>query len=300
MAFLDFLLVLLFIGYQLFLSAFFLPLPVSDMGTVRYRTLPYMTILLILVNSLVFIVWQASNLYQGFDALDLSGSTFLLDQYVKQLWTFGYRTSYLREGLSIGAFTTFTSMFMHADIWHLLGNMIFLWAFGRRLEDACGPWRFLLFYLFAGMVANLGSALLNPLDPGLLGFGQRPGVGASGAISGVMGAYLLLFPGAQLFCLWGIMSIIRIFVVYLAKLFGFGGELRTAPVWRWTIKVPAWLLLIYFLIRDLLPSLETIQNGENFSGVNNLAHLTGFLAALAIVFFVRKDLAARFFSGRAV
>ncbi len=56
----------------------------------------------------------------------------------------------LREALSMGAFTTFTSMFMHADLWHLLGNMIFLWAFGRRLEDACGPWRYLLFYLFAG------------------------------------------------------------------------------------------------------------------------------------------------------
>ncbi len=92
----------------------------------------------------------------------------------------------------------------------------------------------------------------------------------------------------------------RVFVVYAARIFGFGGELRTAPVWRWTIRVPAWLLLVYFLIRNLLPSLETIQSGENFSGVNNLAHLTGFLAAIAIVLFVRKDLASRFVSGRRV
>ena len=294
MSFFDFFLFLLFIAYQLFISAFFLPLPLTDMGTVRYRSLPYMTIFLILINSLVFIVWQAGNLYQGMDAYDLNGSTVMLNQYIQQIWTFGYRSSYLREALSIGAFTTFTSMFMHADLWHLLGNMIFLWAFGRRLEDACGPWRYLLFYLFAGMVANLGSVLLNPIGA------DQPGIGASGAISGVMGAYLLLFPGASVFCLWGAISILRIFVVYLARIFGFGGELRTAPVWRWTIRVPAWLLLIYFLLRDLLPSLETIQSGENISGVNDLAHLTGFLAALAIIFFVRKDLAARFFSGRAV
>lgn len=292
--FLDFILFVLLIALQLFISGFFLPMPLNDMGTVRYRTLPYMTIMLILINSLVFILWQAANYYQGIDAYELRGSTTMLNAYIEQTWTYGYRASYLRDGLSVGAFITFTSMFMHADLWHLLGNMIFLWAFGRRLEDACGPWRYLLFYLFAGMVANMGSVLLNPLGI------DRPGIGASGAISGVMGAYLLLFPAAKLYCIWGIMSIFRVFVAYAARIIGFGEELRTGPVWRWTIRVPAWLLLVYFLIRDLLPSLETIQTGENFSGVNNLAHLTGFLAALAVIFFVRKDLASRFVSGRAV
>jgi membrane associated rhomboid family serine protease len=285
---------LLAILYQLFINSFFLPLPVSDLGTVRYRTLPYMTILLILINSLVFIIWQAPNLYQGEEAFELTGSTALLDEYIAQVWTYGYRSSYLREGQSIGAFVTFTSMFMHSEMWHLMGNMIFLWTFGRRLEDACGPWRFLLFYLLAGMVANLGSVVLNPSQVDL------PGVGASGAISGVMGAYLLLFPGAKVLSFWGIVSIFRVFAVYLARIIGFGGELRTAPAWRWTIKVPAWLLLIYFLIRDLLPSLEVMQNGQNYGGVNNLAHLTGFLAALAVFLFVRKDLAMRYISGRRV
>jgi membrane associated rhomboid family serine protease len=294
MGFLILLLFLLDILYQLFISSFFLPLPVSDTGTVRYRTLPYMTILLIIANSLVFIILQAPNLYQGAEAFETNGSTRLLNDYVQQVWTYGYRTSYLQNGLSIGAFVTFTSMFMHSDMWHLLGNMVFLWAFGRRLEDACGAWRFLLFYLLAGMVANLGSVLLNPSDVDL------PGIGASGAISGVMGAYLLLFPGAKVQCFWGLISVIRIFVVYLARVIGFGGELRTAPAWRWTIRVPAWLLLIYFLVRDLLPSLEVMQNGQEFGGVNNLAHLTGFLAALAVFLFVRKDLAMRYISGRRV
>jgi membrane associated rhomboid family serine protease len=269
-------------------------MPISDTGTVRYRTIPYMTIALILANSLIFMLWQAPALYQGIEAYETNNSTVLINQYIEQVWTFGYRSTYLRDGLSIGALTTFTSAFMHADMWHLLGNMVFLWSFGRRLEDACGPWRYLLFYLLAGMVANLGSALLNPSAVDL------PGIGASGAISGVMGAYLLLFPGAQVLCFWGIISIIRVFVVYMARVIGIGGELRTASVWRWTIRVPAWLLLIYFLIRDLAPSLEVIQNGQDFGGVNNLAHLTGFLAALAIFLFVRKDLAMRYLSGRAV
>ncbi len=294
MGFAALLVFLLLILYQLFISSFLLPLPISDMGTVRYRSLPYMTILLIIINSVVFIAWQAPNYYRGLEAFDATGDPLLLNQYVQQIWTYGYRASYLRDGLSIGAFVTFTSMFMHTDMWHLLGNMIFLWAFGRRLEDACGSWRFLVFYLLAGVVANLGSVVLNPSAVDL------PGIGASGAISGVMGAYLLLFPGAQVLCLWGAMSVIRVFVVYAAKIVGFGGQLRTAPVWRWTIKVPAWLLLVYFLGRDLLPSLEVIQNGQDFGGVNNLAHLTGFLAALAIFLFVRKDLAMRYVSGRRV
>jgi membrane associated rhomboid family serine protease len=294
MGFLILIFFLLDILYQLFVSGFFLPLPVSDTGTVRYRTLPYMTILLIIINSLVFIVLQAPNLYQGAEAWETEGNTRLLNAYVQQVWTYGYRSSYLQNGLSIGAFVTFTSMFMHSEMWHLLGNMVFLWAFGRRLEDACGAWRFLLFYLLAGMVANLGSVVLNPSDVDL------PGIGASGAISGVMGGYLILFPGAKVNCFWGIISIIRIFVVYLARVIGFGGELRTAPAWRWTIRVPAWLLLIYFLVRDLLPSLEVMQQGQDFGGVNNLAHLTGFLAALAVFLFVRKDLAVRYISGRRV
>lgn len=286
---------LLYILYELFVGAFFLPLPINDVGTVRYRTLPYMTVALIALNSLVFIVWQAPNLYQGMEALDTTGDTQMLDSYVGQIWTYGYRTSYLREGKSVGAFVTFTSIFMHSDMWHLLGNMVFLWAFGRRLEDACGSWRFLLFYLLAGLVANMGSVLLNPSGADL------PGIGASGAISGVMGAYLLLFPGAKVLCFWGVISIVRVPVVFLARTFGTSGELRTASAWRWTIKVPAWLLLIYFLARDLLPSLETIQNGgQELGGVNNLAHLTGFLAALAIFLFVRKDLAMRYISGRSI
>jgi membrane associated rhomboid family serine protease len=296
-AFLLFTFILLII-LQLAISSFLLPFPFSDTGTVRYRTLPWMTILLILVNSIVFLVWQAPNLYQGYGALD-SGDSFtastMLTDYVQQVFLYGFRATYARDGLSIGAATTLTSMFMHGDMWHLLGNMVFLWTFGRRVEDACGSWRYLLFYLMAGMVANLGSVLLNPSQVDL------PGIGASGAIAGVMGAYLLLFPGAQVTSLWGLGSIIRFPIVVIMKVIGAGGEsIRNAPMWRWTVRLPAWLFLFYFLIRELIPSVEVIQRGQDIGGVNNLAHLTGFLAALGIILFARKDLVMRFFSGRSV
>ena len=84
-----------------------------------------------------------------------------------------------------------TSIFLHGDPFHLIGNMLFLWVFGRRVEDACGPTRFLLFYLLAGTSADLITALVLPSE-------DIPGIGASGAIFGVMGAYLLLFPDGRI------------------------------------------------------------------------------------------------------
>lgn len=290
---LIFFIFLLTILLTLIQGAVFFPLPFTDSGNVRYRTVPIMTLMLILINSLVFLFFQAPNLYQGVMLAESGDMTGLdrLYSYVVTNWTYGYRGVFMREGLSIGAFTTFTSMFMHGDMWHLLGNMIFLWSFGRRVEDACGPWRFLLFYLAAGMVANLGSEILNPSMVDL------PGIGASGAISGVMGAYLVLFPSSMVTCIWVIGVILRFPIVVVLKLFGVEW-VQNAPNWRWTIRLPGWLLLIYFLIKDTIPSLTVIQQGQDYGGVNNLAHLTGFLAALFIFLFVRKDLLTRYVQGR--
>jgi len=253
------------------------PLPFSDTGSVRYRTMPYMTFLLITVNSLVFIVWQAPDYYQA-------ETLRQLQPYVDKLYLYGYRAILLREGQSVGAFVTFTSMFMHADFFHLFGNMIYLWTFGRRVEDACGHWRYLLYYLAAGMIAGMGSSLLNPSQTDL------PSIGASGAIAGIMGAYLVLFPGARVDCLWGIGSIIRI--PYAA--------IRGQQIWKWTIKVPSFILLIYFAVKEFLPSLQSLQQGQSVGGVNHVAHITGFLAAILIFLFVRKDLLTRYFSGRSL
>lgn len=267
---------LIVILITLILMALVTPLPISDVGVVRYRTLPLMTMALITVNVLVFTLWQARNLYGTDTVMELQA-------YVEQIWRYGYRESFMRDGgASIGAFTTFTSMFMHADFWHLFGNMIFLWTFGRRVEDACGAWRFLLYYLAAGMMANLGSVVLNPSDTDL------PSIGASGAIAGVMGAYLVLFPGAKVHCLWVIGSVLRIpFALLMGR-----------KMWSWTIALPAWIVLIYFAVENALPSFNVMTNGSDMGGVNTLAHLMGFLAAIVILLFVRKDLLLRYLAGR--
>jgi membrane associated rhomboid family serine protease len=287
---------LIYIIVTLFFASLLFPTPLSDNGNVRYASLPIATFLLIFVNSMAFMVFQGMDFYGGINELNagnLDGALVSLNGYVSTIWMYGYRGTLVEQGVGIGAMTTFTSIFMHSDMWHLLGNMIFLWAFGRRVEDACGSWRFLVFYLIAGMVANIGSDILNPSQVDL------PGIGASGAIAGVMGAYLILFPTARVVCFWGIGIVLRFIWVAIRKVTG-AQAVQGLPTWSWTVEVPGWLLLGYFLIRDLIPSLETIQQGQDFGGVNNLAHLTGFLGAVVIFLFVRKDLLTRYFSGRSI
>lgn len=267
----------IYVVITLFLMSFVFPLPFSDTGTVRYNTLPTMTFVLIIVNSLVFMAWQAPELYQA-------ETLRQLQVYLDKIWMYGYRDVFMREGQSIGAFTTFTSMFMHTDFEHLFGNMIYLWTFGRRVEDACGSWRYLLYYLAAGMVANIGSEVLNPANVDI------PSIGASGAIAGIMGAYLILFPGARITCLWIVGSILRIPIAIIR---------RQSP-WSWTLHIPAGFLLVYFAVSEALPSFETLQRGDSLGGVNHLAHLMGFLAAILILLYVRKDLLLRFIAGRSL
>ena len=293
-ALLDFLLYLI---VTLFVISFVTPTPLTDTGNVRYRTIPVMTILLIVANSLIFMIVQGPNLYQGSALLkqgDRAGFGMIYE-YITQLWTLGYRGVFMRDGVGIGAFSTFTSMFMHGDMWHLIGNMIYLWAFGRRVEDACGSWRFLAFYLISGMVAGIASEVFNTAHA------DFPSIGASGAIAGIMGAYLVLFPGSMVTSFWGIGIILRVPVVAILKLAGVKW-VQGAPVWRWTIKLPGFILLLFFLgkefIASLLPFLQPEGTGGNLDGVNHAAHVGGFLAALVIFLFVRKDLLTRYFSGR--
>jgi membrane associated rhomboid family serine protease len=297
-ALLDFLLTVLL---TLLVSSVLTPTPLSDSGNVRYRTIPVMTILLIVANSLIFMVFQAPDYYQGLSLIQgqpLNSPDFVdgvarLNNYLAQTWTFGYRAIFVREGLGIGAFSAFTSMFMHRDLWHLFFNMIYLWTFGRRVEDACGSWRFLAFYLISGLVAVVGWEIFNTTHTDI------PVVGASGAIAGIMGAYLVLFPGAMITCFWVVGVILRVPVVAVLRLAGVKW-VQGAPTWRWTIRLPAFLLLLFFLgqeaIASLLPFLQT--NQEDLGGVAHSAHVAGFLAALVIFLFVRKDLLTRYFSGR--
>lgn len=272
----------------LFIQSIFFPIPVSDIGSVRYQSFPVMTIVLIFVNSVIFILLLAPGLYTN-------DPEIYYNRYYMRVFAYGYREMHMmlnpatgQFGSSIGAWTAFTSMFMHADFWHLFGNMMYLWTFGRRIEDACGSGRFFLFYIFAGLVAGFANAALNPAASDV------PGIGASGAIAGLMGAYLLLFPGARISVMWLTGSVFRVPLALV------GAVGKDAPTWKWILQLPAWFLLISWIAQETLPSLETIMAGRDTGGVANLAHLTGFLAALLIFLYVRKDLLTRYIAGRQV
>lgn len=143
-----------------------------------------------------------------------------------------------------------TSMFMHGGWMHLVGNLWFLWIFGNNVEDSMGHLRFVVFYLLTGLAAAMAHVLTNPDS-------TVPMVGASGAISGVMGAYLVLYPRARVETLFWIVFIIRI------------------------VPLPAWLLLGYWMLIQLAGSAATSAAGGG--GVAYAAHVGGFVAGVLLI-----------------
>ena len=143
-----------------------------------------------------------------------------------------------------------TSMFLHGSWMHIIGNMWFLWLFGNNVEDSMGRMRFVVFYLVCGLTAAFAQVLTSPDSP-------IPMVGASGAISGVMGGYLLLYPRVRVFA-----------IVFL-------GFFIT------TIAVPAWVMLGYWFLVQLLSGWTSI--GVEGGGVAFWAHVGGFVAGAVLV-----------------
>ena len=151
-----------------------------------------------------------------------------------------------------------TSMFLHGSWMHLIGNMWFLWLFGNNIEDSMTRTRFLAFYVLCGLAAALGQVFANPSS-------EIPMVGASGAISGVMGAYLVLFPRVRVFTLVPL----GFFITSMA--------------------LPAWVMLIYWAFLQVAGGVTSIV-GEEQGGVAFWAHLGGFLAGVVLVkVFERRD-----------
>ncbi|HVQ77983.1 MAG TPA: rhomboid family intramembrane serine protease [Candidatus Binatia bacterium] len=144
-----------------------------------------------------------------------------------------------------------TSMFLHGSWMHLLGNMWFLYLFGNNVEDAMGPGRFAIFYLVTGLAAALAQVITSPAS-------VIPMVGASGAISGVMGAYLVLYPRVRVFCL--------VFLGFFVT----------------SIAVPAWVMLIYWLGIQFVSGLAAFAS-EVSGGVAFWAHVGGFVAGVVLV-----------------
>ena len=151
-----------------------------------------------------------------------------------------------------------TSMFLHGGWAHLLGNMWFLWLFGNNIEDSMTRSRFVAFYLLSGVAAALAQVVASPGS-------EIPMVGASGAISGVMGAYLVLFPKVR---------------VYTVVPLGF--FLQTFPL-------PAWVMLVYWMVLQIFGGLSSIVS-EQDGGVAFWAHAGGFIAGVVLVkLFERRD-----------
>ncbi len=163
--------------------------------------------------------------------------------------------------------TLLSMQFVHGGWMHLIGNMLFLWVFGNNIEDATGPIRFVVFYLLCGLMAAVVQIASDPAS-------TVPAVGASGAVSGVMGAYLLLFPTARV---WMVVPI-------------FFYPLRFA--------LPAWFYLIYWGLLQFLSGVSELAtrvvSGVPQSGIAFWAHIGGFVAGMFFIrFFVDRDYLAR-------
>ncbi|MEK6590889.1 MAG: rhomboid family intramembrane serine protease [Nitrospinota bacterium] len=209
------------------------------------RIFPFVTIGIIIVNILVF-------LYQ----LSLGPG------YERFIFSYGALPYEITHGIDIGPqvqiplfFTVYTSMFMHGGFMHIIGNMLYLWIFGNNIEDSMGHLRFIFFYIICGTAASLAHIFTNPNS-------KIPMVGASGAISGILGAYILLFPHARILTLVMMGFFVRI------------------------IKVPAVIVLGFWIVFQLLNS--AIAAGSEGGGVAWLAHIGGFFAGLLLINFFKS------------
>jgi membrane associated rhomboid family serine protease len=154
--------------------------------------------------------------------------------------------------------TLLTSMFMHGGWLHIIGNMLFLWVFGNNVEDSMGRARFVAFYLLSGLVAVYAQAAIDPES-------TIPTIGASGAVAGVLGGYLLLHPRARVLTL--------VFIIFFVTV----------------IEVPALILLAVWFALQFLPALDQLTAPSGEAGVAYLAHVGGFVfGLLTISLFSRK------------
>jgi len=227
-------------------------LPLNDTEPNRYSYFPIVTVLLILVNCFVYL-------------LEL---TLGRDDFWPFIMKYGVTPTLILGVEGGGALSNVTAMFLHGGLLHLLGNMLALWVFGRRVEDACGPWRFVSFYLFAGTIAHVFYILVQHDSP-------MPGIGASGAIFGLMGAYMLLYPGGR------IRTLVFVSIV---------------PTWP---RIRAIWVVLYFFVLQVIPAIRILSGAEDYS-VNHWAHLGGFFTAIFILLFLRPEAYARYFSDTAV
>jgi membrane associated rhomboid family serine protease len=187
-----------------------------------------------------------------------------LDAFIFQFGAIPAQISHFHD-----LYTILSSMFLHGGWAHLLGNMLFLYIFGDNIEDAMGHAAYLLFYLLCGIIAAVAQVLLDPSS-------TIPLIGASGAISGVMGAYIVLFPQGK---------------VRTVVLFGYIGQV---------ILVPAWVMIGLWFVLQLFSGFAALGAASDVGGVAFWAHIGGFIAGALLVWLFRdKDAVARQNAARA-
>jgi membrane associated rhomboid family serine protease len=193
---------------------------------------PVVTVILIVINVLVFLF------------------EFSLEPYSRN----EFITVYGMVPDHFDFVSLFTSMFLHGGWMHVLGNMWFLWIFGDNIEDILGSGKYLLFYLLCGAAAGLTQYATNP-------YSRIPTVGASGAIAGVMGAYMIKFPHSR------IVSLVTVLFFFT------------------TFEIPAWIMLIYWFIIQFFSGVGSIgfSHVSEGGGVAFFAHVGGFLAGMALI-----------------
>lgn len=215
---------------------------------------PVVTITFIVACCLVFL--YQSSLLPG------PGETFVYQYGAIPAVVFGH-AALPPEVMTIPPYSTvLTSLFLHGSWMHLIGNMLYLWVFGNNIEDIMGHARFILFYVLCGVLAALSHALTDPTS-------TVPMVGASGAISGILGAYLLLFPHAR--------------VLLLAPVVG-------------TTYVPAGIVLGFWFVMQLLNGGASL--GSQGGGVAFFAHIGGFVAGMVLIGLFKRPEVRFFTPGR--
>ena len=206
--------------------------PLGDDDSQR-RTTPYVTYVLIAINVLVFLL----ELQNG-------------DEFINQ-WAFVPHR--FAEDPAGQLPTVFSAMFMHGSWLHLGGNMLYLWIFGDNVEDSFGHLKYLLFYLLAGIAATFAQFAALPAS-------NVPNVGASGAIAGVLGAYILMFPNARINVLLG----------------------------RQIVAMPAIIVLGFWIVLQLVSGVGSIATtSADVGGVAYMAHVGGFAAGFLMAFLFR-------------
>ena len=207
---------------------------------------PFINYFLIVLNVVVFL-WELSVSHRALNSV-------MFEFGVVPHHTLAVLVGQSSDGLATAVLPLFTSLFLHASLLHVAGNMLFLWIFGDNVEDRMGPMRFVCFYLLCGLAAGLVHWFTN-LDSTL------PTVGASGAIAGVLGAYFFLFPFARV--------IVLVPVLFLPFFF----------------ELPALVYLGFWALSQVLSGTLSLVGPRDVGGVAWWAHVGGFIAGIVRHFF---------------